>query len=236
MNHTQWLETAEIYALGALDGDELRAFENHRAGCRECEVRISETRALLAELPSSLKIIEPPAAVKAALMKKIGASSAPRIAKPVAALVAGGIGLVLVLAVAMPAWLHFQTPVASPAAPVHDAFMTKLLQSPETGLVEFKNLVTGQKASAQLYWNPKDCGGCLMMKGLTPTEAGKVYELWAIARNTPVPAGTFTVDKNGNAHMDILLKDKKFFEKFAVTVEPKGGTASPTGPMKFLSL
>ena len=31
MNHEEWIEQADIYALGALDGDELTQFEAHLA-------------------------------------------------------------------------------------------------------------------------------------------------------------------------------------------------------------
>ena len=38
MVHEEWLERAEIYGLGALDGDELIQFEAHLAACPVCEV------------------------------------------------------------------------------------------------------------------------------------------------------------------------------------------------------
>ena len=41
MNHEEWLERAEIYALGALDGAELSQFEAHlAAGCSLCETQV----------------------------------------------------------------------------------------------------------------------------------------------------------------------------------------------------
>ena len=44
MNHEEWLAQADIYALGALDGDELIAFEAHlAAGCHECEQHLRQT-------------------------------------------------------------------------------------------------------------------------------------------------------------------------------------------------
>ena len=40
MNHDQWLELADLYAVGALDGRELAEFEAHLATeCAQCAAR-----------------------------------------------------------------------------------------------------------------------------------------------------------------------------------------------------
>ena len=72
MNHEVWLAQADIYALGALDGDELTAFEAHLvAGCPECERHLVTTREALALLPHSLELVTPPLTVKAQLLTQI---------------------------------------------------------------------------------------------------------------------------------------------------------------------
>ena len=48
MNHEKWLELADVHALGALDGEDLKVMQTHLAtGCVECEQRIGETSGLL---------------------------------------------------------------------------------------------------------------------------------------------------------------------------------------------
>ena len=239
MNHQTWLEAAEIYSLGALEGEELLSFEEHWQTCADCRTRVQETRKLLSQLPYSLKEVQPPASAKIALLKKIG--SAPTIAASRPYKMKAAVGITVLLAaffVALPSW--FKTPTQNPPAQtgsLHDASMETLLSAPEINLVEFKNLSTGEKSTAKLYWNPKACGGCFTIRGIKELEAGKVYELWALAGDKPVPGGTFTVDKAGNAHLDIRgLREKLSFEKFAITIEPAGGSLTPTGPMQFLSL
>ena len=60
MNHEEWLTQADIYALGALDGDELTAFEAHLAtGCSECAQHLRTTREALTLLPRSLTSVPP---------------------------------------------------------------------------------------------------------------------------------------------------------------------------------
>ena len=77
MNHEEWLPQAEIYALGALDGDELTAFEAHLAdGCPECEQHILKAREALTFLPHSLEPVAPPPSVKARVLAQIAAEAA----------------------------------------------------------------------------------------------------------------------------------------------------------------
>jgi Anti-sigma-K factor rskA len=74
MNHEDWLAQADVYALGALDGDELMAFEVHlAAGCPECEQHILKTREALTFLPQALEPVTPPPTVKARLLARIAA-------------------------------------------------------------------------------------------------------------------------------------------------------------------
>jgi anti-sigma-K factor RskA len=77
MNHEDWLAQADVYALGALDGDELMAFEAHlAAGCPECEQHILKTREALTFLPQALEPVTPPPTVKARLLAQIAAEAA----------------------------------------------------------------------------------------------------------------------------------------------------------------
>jgi Anti-sigma-K factor rskA len=77
MNHEDWLAQADVYALGALDGDELMTFEAHLAdGCPECEQYILKTREALTFLPQALEPVTPPPTVKARLLAQIAAEAA----------------------------------------------------------------------------------------------------------------------------------------------------------------
>jgi Anti-sigma-K factor rskA len=77
MNHEDWLAQAEIYALGALDGDEHAAFEGHlAAGCPECDQHIRKTREALTLLPHSLELVTPPSGIKERLLARIAAEAA----------------------------------------------------------------------------------------------------------------------------------------------------------------
>jgi anti-sigma-K factor RskA len=77
-DHQEWLAQADIYALGALDGAELTAFEAHlAAGCAVCEAHLRRTREALTLLPHSLELVTPPPTVKTQLLTQIAATPAP---------------------------------------------------------------------------------------------------------------------------------------------------------------
>ena len=71
-NHQGWIERAERYALGALDGDELIQFQEHLAvGCPDCERCLREMGETLTLLPKSLALETPPGHIKSRLLDQI---------------------------------------------------------------------------------------------------------------------------------------------------------------------
>lgn len=72
MSHEELLDLAEIYALGALDGDDLAAVQAHlSAGCVQCQAKVSEASATLAAMPGDQQMLTPPAAVKTRIFAEI---------------------------------------------------------------------------------------------------------------------------------------------------------------------
>lgn len=72
MAHEEWLDLADVYALKALDGEELTQFSVHLAsGCALCQVRIRETTDALAMVSTSLESLTPPTTVKTRIFTEI---------------------------------------------------------------------------------------------------------------------------------------------------------------------
>lgn len=248
MNHGEWLARAETYALGALDGEELRQFEAHLAsGCPSCERHITETRETLTLLPRSLEPIDPPPGVRARLLNQIVAERARpggRRQGPlwwgmgVGAAVAAGLLIALGwnLSATRQEMERLQARVAALRAEVAQKEETlRLLADPGVRLVSLAGLAASPGASGRLLWNPVTRTGLLVTAGLPPVPPGRAYELWAIAGKEPVPAGVFTVEPGGRALLRLPpLPEAKAYEKFAVTLEPAGGVQTPTGPMHLL--
>jgi anti-sigma-K factor RskA len=95
------------------------------------------------------------------------------------------------------------------------------------------------EALAVAVWDPSRERGVLSVSKLPALASEKDYQLWVIDKKYPAPvsAGTFVVDPvTGEAH--IVFKADKPVEsiaKFAVSLERKGGSPSPQGPIVLIS-
>ncbi|MBI3014968.1 MAG: anti-sigma factor [Candidatus Tectomicrobia bacterium] len=249
MNHEEWLARAEIYALGALDGEDLTLFEAHLAsGCSSCETRLRETQETLTLLPRSRTPLAPPPAVKARLLAQIaGEASRPQEKRlpgwlswgvGAGALVAASLLIVLGwnLSVTRQEMQRLKNQVAALGDEVNQQQeVVRFLSDPQVRFVQLAGLAPSPAATGRLLWNPVKHAGLFLSSGLPPTPSGKAYELWAIAGSEPVPAGVFTVDQGGRVLYRLPpLPETKTFDKFAVTLEPASGVPKPSGAMYLL--
>jgi anti-sigma-K factor RskA len=99
-------------------------------------------------------------------------------------------------------------------------------------MVALSGLAPSPAARARMLWHEK-AGGIFVAAGLPPAPAGKAYQLWAIAgQGAPVSAGVFAVDARGTGSLRVPpLAGVGRVDVFAVTLEPEGGVAAPTGTM-----
>ena len=87
------------------------------------------------------------------------------------------------------------------------------------------------KAVAVSLWDNEQQRGVFVVQNLKPLPAGKDYQLWVMDPKypTPVSAGVFQVDEKGNVRIEFKAgKPIASADKFAVTMEPKGGLPTPT--------
>jgi hypothetical protein len=107
------------------------------------------------------------------------------------------------------------------------------LTSPETSLFAL--------VSTKSQPVPEGCVGYMQKTGavvftaehLQALPPSKTYELWLIpaSGSAPMPFGTFKPDAHGNASMVMPNMDKATPKMFAVTIEPEGGSQTPTMPI-----
>lgn len=73
----------------------------------------------------------------------------------------------------------------------------------------------------------------VVLAGLTPPAAGRVYELWAIRGDRPPePAGLVTVGSGRAVTTRVsTIRAPEGVAAFAVSIEPAGGSPAPTGPI-----
>jgi anti-sigma-K factor RskA len=253
MSHDPWLEQADVYAVGALDGQELAQFEAHLAtGCAICAERLRETREALTLLPRSLPEVPPSPPLRARILERIAAERSPAAA-PVPLRPErrrsrvlwwggwAGVAAVAALLVVVNAQLSttrqelrvLQDRLAtlqSELAQREEAL--GFLSDPNVRYVSLGGLKPTPEASAWLLWNPATRQGLLVARGLPAAPPGHAYELWALAGAQPVPAGVFSVDAGGRALLRLPpLPEGHTYDAFAVTLEPAPGVPKPTGPM-----
>jgi len=94
------------------------------------------------------------------------------------------------------------------------------------------------KALAVAVWNPMEQEGMLTLAKLEMPATGMDYQLWLIGPNEPpISAGVVSINPvTGEAHvMFKTVKPINSVDKFAITLETKGGMPEPHGKMVMLS-
>ena len=87
------------------------------------------------------------------------------------------------------------------------------------------------ESMATVFWNTRSSDVYVMVNHLPASAADKQYELWAIVDGKPVAAGVFDVNSSS-----LLIKMSSIgrAQAFAVTLERRGGSPTPEGPMYVL--
>ena len=237
--HEHWTEQGEIFALGALDGREREEFEAHLAGgCAICEVHMRETREALTVLPRELTPINPPATVKTRLLDQVAKNNVVAItaahaheARPwrkiTGVLAAGIVGIVI-------GGTYYRLQY-EPRDTVYSSVIN-LLRDPATRDYTLFGAGPTPQAKGRFLWNESG-EGHIFATNLPAAAEGKMYAVWTIAQNSaPRYVGTIKTDAKGQGglHINSIRSDKPI-ETFAVTLEPDGTTAAPTGPMVLVS-
>ncbi len=90
-------------------------------------------------------------------------------------------------------------------------------------------------ANAQAWFSVQG-SGVLSAANLPQPGDGSVYQLWYITDSptNPVPGGTFSVDRTGQGFM-LIPADVDGVTSIAISLEPEGGSASPTGAILLTS-
>jgi anti-sigma-K factor RskA len=100
-----------------------------------------------------------------------------------------------------------------------------ITNNPAFNRILMKGTPNAPGALASVYWNEKTKEVYLSIQEMKKLSQDNQYQLWAIIDGKPVDAGVFDDNFSG------LLKMKDIAagaSTFAVTIEPKGGKASPT--------
>lgn len=246
-------EFLPAYALGALDGEDLRELEEHLAsGCPECRRQLDLWQRDLEALAESVAPVQPSEMTRARVLRLAPAAPAPaRIPRwlpfAAAALVllavwgfAGQIRLRGELRRVAAEQESLERRVAELGREVQQARFEsrrtaqalQVLAAPHVSSVVLAGLGPTPGAAGHTYVNPQTHDALFYAFNLPALAPDKTYQLWFIAGGKPVSAGTFSVDPRGTGSLRVeQVVDVKDIQAWAVTVEPRGGVPQPTGEM-----
>lgn len=100
-----------------------------------------------------------------------------------------------------------------------------LVKNPDMKLVAMNAVPAKPGSLATVYWDIHSKDVYLMINNLPQTPSDKQYQLWAIVNGKPVDAGIIDMAK---ADELIKMKNMPTAQAFAVTLEKKGGSPTPT--------
>lgn len=237
--HEHWQEQSEIFALGALDGQELKDFEAHLAsGCAICEAYLRETRETLNLLHRSLRPVTPSPAVKDRILQQIaGEKVVPiTVAQPKQTRgwqrITGTIAACIIGVILTGTYYHYRY------EPRHTVYslVIDLLRDPATRDLPLYGAGPTPAAKGRFLWNQSG-EGHIFVSDLPAAPEGKMYAVWTIAQQSPPRyVGTVETNPKGQGGLHIKTTPSELpVETFAVTLEPVGTTAAPTGPMVLVS-
>ena len=229
------------YALDALDDLERERFERHLRGCRACE---SEVRGFVATATAlaMAAAVPPPAGLKARVLAATtvtrqlppllgargeeGTRSRPArlLRSPWAPRLALAVGAAGVAAAAVLAAVQVSTQDQLNSVETHSQDIAAVLAAPDARIASAPTSVGG---SAIVVVSRTEQKMVFTSAGLPALPSTQVYELWLLGPGTARPAGLLPAPVGGKT-APVLASGVRADDKVGVTVEPAGGTSSPT--------
>ena len=216
MTPDQYTELCELYAVGALDGEDRIEFERHLASCADCRAGLEQAMHLNEMILSSTPRIAPSPQLRRRVLAAF--ASSPKKSSPVltwALAIAAGI---LLMALAAGWNFEHNQRLANEGELARLRLVQQILEAPGTREVNF-----GPQASTPhggVFVHQK-LGILLIADGLATPPPGWIYESWVIPKNgDPVPVESFAArDGRGISLLRTALPADQL-KAVAVSLEP----------------
>jgi anti-sigma-K factor RskA len=225
------------YVLHALSDAENARFESALAQSEEARAEVTELADTAVELGLSVSPVDPPAELRARVLDRIAvtpqldagdheiARPAEERARrrwyrqPVTTLIAAAAAVALILGGGVGVNAVIQGQQASATA----SQITRIQAAAD---YRRSTVPVSTGGSATLIWSASLKQSAIVLHGIDRLPGGKTYELWYLDASGATPAGTF--DASGSPQSIVLAGDMKTGDSVGVTVEPSGGSHSPT--------
>jgi cell division protein FtsB len=101
----------------------------------------------------------------------------------------------------------------------------KLIKDPNVTVVNMVGSTAAPQSSANVFWDTASASVFLMVKNMPKLPSDQQYQLWALIEGKPKSLGVFDSLQN---NVVLKMDNTKKADAFAITIEKKGGTQSPT--------
>ncbi|NKT22498.1 anti-sigma factor [Rhodococcus hoagii] len=222
------IEWAHLYALHALDDEDLRALDARLADADETTRAEFDTAVRLARetmaAASSLVAVTPPAALRRDLLRQVSGDDLAkrRNSKRRWQITMASVAAAVVLLVGGVV-IGRQLTETPPATPV----TAQILAASDMHSVTAE--IPGGGTATTMYSKEANAA-MLVMNGVTPPKPDTVYQMWLVRGDEPVPAGTMGPDQVSPT-TTAVLEGIDGATQLGFTVEPPGGSWYPTGTM-----
>ena len=225
MDCEQFRELLDAYALGAADGPEAAAVEEHVADCVRCWSSLNEAQSVTASLALSTAVQRAPRSLRSRILAETERRRQatlpsfperlrwlwPAATGALAAGVAAALAFAFVLRAEVNDLRDDRDRLASDmqnAGAVLDEQrqLMAVLAAPDARQINLQPAEAGSEALAVYYWSSASRSGALLSNNLPPLSQGQVYQVWLLTGDEVYDAGSFE-SWNGLGQLSMDMQD-----------------------------
>ena len=242
MGHEDYKEMIPARALSALDAAEAQTLNEHLENCAECRKELDDWQATAAALALGANPAEPSPRVRERILdevrkhlvepKVVPFRSTPRNLWSSFGSLGAMAAAVLFTALIVALVVLWRQNNAIQTELQQSREFVQLVTSPGARVRELKGVDLGAGATATVAYDTN--GRAILVANKLPgVPQGKAYQLWFIVGNKPpLPGKTFAPDSSGKGTLqEQMPREALESPTFAITLEPAGGSTTPTSPI-----
>jgi len=223
------LEMASLYVLGDLQPEQSARFEAEYLGSAELQELVKNLQDDFASLALAAPVIPPPPGVKAVLLEQFRAAHTPEKIVRVSF-----VPWALAAALAVAATFFFLKQ-QSLQKQIVDLQSRDILAQTRVAVLQ-SQVAAFAGGKAIVMWDDQAQKGLVKFEKL-PAQPGSDYQLWVLDPNqsAPVDAGLIPVTNESAGRVDFHPKKPvSKGSKFAISIERKGGSQTPSDQIIFV--